>query len=91
MRVQRGSRQLKSLKDRLAEFAAGVRKVTDELPPYARGDEALRKRRLSDIAAHIRGLGKFIGVADAEVMLVMPVSRQAYVPATWKICARMFG
>jgi hypothetical protein len=41
MRVQRGSRQLKSLKDRLAEFVAGVRKATDELPPYARGDEAL--------------------------------------------------
>jgi hypothetical protein len=53
MRVQRGSSQPKSLKDRLAEFAAGVRKATDELRPNARGDEALRKRQLSDIAARI--------------------------------------
>lgn len=53
MRVQRGSTQPKSLKDRLAEFAAGVHKAADELSQNARGDEALRKRRLSDIAAHI--------------------------------------
>ncbi|GEC15710.1 hypothetical protein [Nitrobacter winogradskyi] len=53
MRVQRGLRELKSLKDRLAEFAAGVNKVAGEPSPTARNDEALRKRRLSDIAAHI--------------------------------------
>jgi hypothetical protein len=62
MRVQRGPRQLKSLKDRLAELAACVRKVTDELPPYARGDDALRKRRLSDIAAHIEGWANSSGL-----------------------------
>jgi hypothetical protein len=50
------------LKDRLAEFVAGVRKATDELPPYARGDEALRKRRLSDIAAHIDGWANSSGL-----------------------------
>lgn len=53
MRVQRGFRELKSLKDRLAEFAVGVHKVTDDFSENARNDEALRKRRLSDIAAHI--------------------------------------
>ena len=62
MRVQRSSRQLKSLKDRLAEFVADVRKATDELPPYARGDEASRKRRLSDIAAHIEGWANSSGL-----------------------------
>ena len=62
MRVQRGSRQLKSLKDRLAEFVAGVPKATDELPPYARGDEALRKRRLLDIAADIKGWANSSGL-----------------------------
>lgn len=53
MRVQRLFSQPKSLKDRLADFAAGVHKATFECPSNARGDEALRKRRLSDIAAHI--------------------------------------
>lgn len=62
MRVQRSSSQPKSLKDRLAEFAAGVRKATDELSPNARRDEALRKRRLSDIAAHIDGWANSSGL-----------------------------
>lgn len=62
MRVQRGSSQPKSLKDRLAEFASGVRKTTDERPANARRDEALRKRRLSDIAAHIDGWANSSGL-----------------------------
>ncbi len=62
MRVQRGFRQPKSLKDRLAEFASGVRKATDELSSNARRDEALRKRRLSDIAAHIDGWANSSGL-----------------------------
>lgn len=62
MRVQRSSSQPKSLKDRLAEFAAAVRKATDELSPNARRDEALRKRRLSDIAAHIDGWANSSGL-----------------------------
>jgi len=67
MRVQRGSSQpkslkAKSLKDRLAESAADVRKTTDEFPPNARRDEALRKRRLSDIADHIDGWANSSGL-----------------------------
>jgi hypothetical protein len=62
MRVQRGSSLPKSLKDRLAEFAAGVRKATDELPPNAGGDESLRKSRLLDIAAHIDGWANSSGL-----------------------------
>ena len=53
MRVRRGSIQLKPLKDRLVEFAANARKTADELPPGARRDEALRKARQADAAAHI--------------------------------------
>ena len=53
MRVRRGSIQLKPLKDRLVEFAANARKTADELPPGALRDEALRKARQADAAAHI--------------------------------------
>jgi hypothetical protein len=41
------------LKDRLIEFAASARKAAEELPPGARRDEALRKARQADVAAHI--------------------------------------
>jgi hypothetical protein len=53
MTVRRGFIQQKSLKDRLGEFAANARKAADELPPGARRDEALKKVRQADTAAHI--------------------------------------
>lgn len=53
MRVRRGFIQPKSLRDRLVEFAANARKSADELPPGARRDEALKRARQADTAAHI--------------------------------------
>jgi hypothetical protein len=53
MRVRRGFIQPKPLKDRLVEFAANARKIADELPPGARRDEALKRARQADTAAHI--------------------------------------
>jgi hypothetical protein len=53
MRVRRGFIQSKPLKDRLAEFAANARKIADELPPGPRRDEALKRARQADTAAHI--------------------------------------
>ncbi|WP_041357734.1 hypothetical protein [Nitrobacter hamburgensis] len=52
MKVRRFT-QLKSLKDRLVEFAANSCKAADELSPGARRDEALKLARQADAAAHI--------------------------------------
>jgi hypothetical protein len=62
MRVQRGLTQLKPLKDRLAEFAADARKAADELPPGARRDEALKRARQADTAAHIEAWANSSGL-----------------------------
>ncbi|GAB1715487.1 MAG: hypothetical protein NTAFB05_05290 [Nitrobacter sp.] len=53
MTVRRGIIQQKPLKDRLVEFAANARKAADELPPGARREEALKRARQADTAAHI--------------------------------------
>ena len=51
--TQSKSLNAKSLKERLVEFAANVRKAADETPPGADRDEALRKACQADTAAHI--------------------------------------
>ena len=62
MRVQRGFTHLKPLKDRLAEFAEDARKAADELPPGARRDEALKRARQADTAAHIEAWANSSGL-----------------------------
>lgn len=76
MRVQRGLRELKSLKIRLAEFAAGVNKAAGEPSPNARNDV----EEASSVGHRdpYRSLGEFSGIADAEVKLVRRVQRQAF-------------
>jgi hypothetical protein len=53
MAIRRHFKQTISLKDRLADWAKGIRQQADELPPGYERDELLRKARQAETASNI--------------------------------------